>query len=174
MDLIACRELPSKRHDMTSFHIVIPDSKNHVAKNFDSWPKYVILRRYFLNAESREWIKSLNNVSESGNINSAWKMKCALLNARCVCNISDFLNNYFLNSEIDLTAFTETWIPQPSVFGSLLFLFYLLPVFDYLHDAKVLNRFYSDDAQLFFPFSEGESLPSGSINSVVSGLKNFF
>ena len=60
LTVLGCRDLPSKRKDMKSFHIVIPAAESTIAENADTWPEDIILRRYFLNEEARTWLKSIN------------------------------------------------------------------------------------------------------------------
>ena len=57
---IACRELPSRRADVKSFHLILPEDKSELAEQSETWPQHVILRRYFMNDEARSWIKTLN------------------------------------------------------------------------------------------------------------------
>ena len=64
MDPIACRELPSMRQNVKSFHLVIPEAKMDIAESSDTWPEHVILRRYFLNDEARSWLKTVNETSQ--------------------------------------------------------------------------------------------------------------
>ena len=60
LTVLGCRELPSKRKDMKSFHIVVPAAECLIAEDSDTWPEDIILRRYFLNEEARTWLKSMN------------------------------------------------------------------------------------------------------------------
>ena len=60
LTLLGCRELPSKRADMKSFHVVILVNESIVAEKAETWPENIIVRRYFLNEEARTWLKSLN------------------------------------------------------------------------------------------------------------------
>ena len=64
LDPIACRELPSMRQNVKSFHLVIPEAKMDIAESSDTWPEHVILRRYFLNDEARSWLKTVNESSQ--------------------------------------------------------------------------------------------------------------
>lgn len=66
MEPIACRELPSKRPDMKSFHIVFPETKVELIESEDAWPEHIILRRYFLNDEARKWIKDIGKPESHG------------------------------------------------------------------------------------------------------------
>ena len=59
-----CRELPSERSDLKSFHIIFPESQLTIAEDSSTWPEHVILRRYFLNDEARAWMKTLQNVND--------------------------------------------------------------------------------------------------------------
>ena len=43
-----CRELPSKRSDLKSFYIILPESQATIAGDSSTWPEHVILRRYSL------------------------------------------------------------------------------------------------------------------------------
>ena len=65
LEPIACRELPSMRQNVKSFHLVLPESKMDIAESSDTWPEHVILRRYFLNDEARSWLKTVNDTSKT-------------------------------------------------------------------------------------------------------------
>ncbi len=61
----ACRELPSQRPDVKSFHLILPESKSDLAELNETWPEHVILRRYFLNYKARSWIKTMKQDDQS-------------------------------------------------------------------------------------------------------------
>ena len=110
LTLLGCRELPSKRADMKSFHVVIPVNERIVAEKAETWPENIIVCRYFLNEEARTWLKSLNLQSETS------IHVCALWNARSICNKTDSIYSYLLANDVNFLAITETWLSEDSLF----------------------------------------------------------
>ena len=65
MKPLACRELPSRNRQLKSFHVVFPEDTTELVESTETWPANIILRRYFLNEEARNWLKTLNSESSS-------------------------------------------------------------------------------------------------------------
>ena len=100
----AGRELPSKRPDMKSYHVIFPLSKEELVQPSETWPENIILRRYFsmmkLKPGFSPWIRILD-----------WRetLKIGLQNVHSFAIKTKDVNAFIGLHEFHLFAVTETW-----------------------------------------------------------------